>query len=79
VQSPQPGYVCAYSGFPIRHGDAVRKTWDGQTVLARFWEPRQPQDFVRTRPEHPLRTDATGAPADQFIGTDRPQVTADEL
>lgn len=79
VQSLQPGYICAYSGFPIKDGDEIRKTWDGLTVLARFWNPRQPQDFVRSKPETPLRTDATGQPPDRFIGEDVPQVTIDDL
>ncbi len=75
VQSLQPGYICALSGFTIRDGDETRKTWTGETVLARFWEPRHPQDFVRSRPETPLTTTAIGQPRDRFIGEDVPQVT----
>lgn len=38
--------LCDYSGFKVKSGD-VRRTWDGFVVATRFWEPRQPQDFVR--------------------------------
>jgi hypothetical protein len=38
--------ICDYSGFKIRASDA-RITWDGLLVHKKFWEPRQPQDFVR--------------------------------
>ena len=38
--------ICDYSGFKIRRSEA-RMTWDGYLVRADFWEPRQPQDFVR--------------------------------
>jgi hypothetical protein len=40
--------ICDYSGFKIKRSDA-RRTWDGYLVDKRFWEPRQPQDFVRGR------------------------------
>lgn len=40
--------VCDYSGFKIRRSEA-RMTWRGYLVRKDFWEPRQPQDFVRGR------------------------------
>lgn len=71
--------VCDYSGFTVKAGDRVRKTWDGLTVLDRFWEPRQPQDFVRSRPESAERKQGTPRAPDRFIGEDVPQVTAADL
>lgn len=34
-------------------GDEARKTWDGLWVCPQHWEPRQPQDFVRSVREDP--------------------------
>lgn len=54
--------ICDLSGFKVKASETVLR-WDGQRVLKRFSEPRQPQDFVRgvkdnpnvpwTRPEQP--------------------------
>lgn len=54
--------ICAWSGFKIWASDAV-KQWDGQYVLKRFCDQRNPQDFVKgvadyqtvpwTNPEQP--------------------------
>lgn len=38
--------VCDLSGFECKASE-TRLRWDGLRVLARFWEERQPQDFVR--------------------------------
>ena len=52
-----PGYqagnhwvVCDNCGFDIRAAD-IRETWDGRQVCPSDWEPRQPQDFVRSKQE----------------------------
>lgn len=68
TQEPNSVTICAYSGFRIREGDQVRRTWDGHLVLARFWEPRHPQDFVRARPDT-RETPSQGMlrPEDQFV------------
>jgi hypothetical protein len=34
-------------------GSELRKTWQGFMVCPEHWEPRQPQDFVKSVPEHP--------------------------
>jgi hypothetical protein len=54
--------VCDLSGFEGKASEFALR-WDGLRVLRRFWEERQPQDFVRgmkddpsvpwTRPETP--------------------------
>lgn len=76
---PPDSIVCDYSGVRVRQGDQLRRTWDGFNVLSRHWEPRHPQDFVRSRPEATSTTQANQRPPDQFIGTDLPQVLPDDL
>lgn len=43
--------ICDYSGFKVK-ASRCKKTWDGFLVDRRFWEPRQPQDFVRGRKDN---------------------------
>jgi len=76
---PPDSIVCDYSGVRVRAGDKLRRTWDGYNVLAKYWEPRHPQDFVRSRPEATSTTQGNTRPADLFIGSDLPQVTTDDL
>jgi hypothetical protein len=40
--------VCDSCGFDIR-ADDIRETWDGRLVCPSDWEPRHPQDFVRSK------------------------------
>jgi hypothetical protein len=42
--------ICAWSGFKIWNTDAVRQ-WDGEYVLKRFCDERNPQDFVKGVPD----------------------------
>ena len=42
--------VCDSCGFDIRSSD-IRETWDGRLVCPSDWEPRHPQDFVRSKEE----------------------------
>ena len=70
--------ICDYSGFKIKRSEA-RMTWDGYLVRSDFWEPRQPQDFVRGRRDKisvaPGQT--RGESTDDFL-TDN-EVTAGDL
>jgi hypothetical protein len=70
--------ICDYSGFKIKRSEA-RMTWDGYLVKACFWEPRQPQDFVRgTRDKISVTPGQTrGESTDDFL-TDN-EVTVDSL
>lgn len=52
--------VCDSCGFDIRAFD-IKETWDHRQVCPTCWEPRQPQDFVRTKQDTiaaqgPIRT-----------------------
>lgn len=40
--------VCDNCGFDIRAQD-IRETWDHRLVCPADWEPRHPQDFVRSK------------------------------
>ena len=65
-----PGYqpmnhwvVCDSCGFDIRAED-IKETWDHRMVCPSDWEPRHPQDFVRSKQDHiraegPVRPDPT--------------------
>ena len=42
--------ICDRSGFKVK-ASQTRKEWNNLRVRKDLWEPRQPQDFVRTRPD----------------------------
>lgn len=70
--------ICDYSGFKIRRSEA-RRTWDGYLVRKDFWEPRQPQDFVRGRRDKISVTpgETRGESTDDFLTAN--EVTVDDL
>ena len=55
---------CDRSGFTC-YASECKKTWDGFFVKKEFWEPRHPQDFVRSRED------------DTSVEIPRQQVTVD--
>lgn len=71
-----PKFICDRSGFVGHEGDMV-KQWDGQMVLSRFAETRQPQDFpAKPRIERPVRNARPEGP-DVFLSPG--DVTAGDL
>lgn len=67
----RPGdyYVtCDASGFKVRRSDCKR-TWDNRLVHRDYYEPRQPQDFVRGRTDKIAVDEARPEPDDQFLDT----------
>jgi hypothetical protein len=50
-----------------RKGSELRLTWDNLYVCPEHWEPRQPQDFVRSILENP-NPPFVRNPLDTFIG-----------
>ena len=70
--------VCDLSGFTVNKGEIMRKTWDGYSVLERFWEPRHPQDMVRAKPERTEPKQGKPRPDDEFIDILAP-ITPDDL
>lgn len=55
--------VCDHSGFVCLKSE-TRKMWNGMIVRKDFWEPRQPQDFIPSRPEKPGPLDVRNEQAD---------------
>lgn len=66
------------SGFRFR-AERTKKEWNGLLVADRFWEARQPQDFVRGVADNQTVPDARIRPAFQFIGPAESTLSADAL
>lgn len=49
-------------------GSQLKQTWQGNWTCQRCWEPRQPQDFVRSIAEHPTPPFVRN-PEDLFLPT----------
>jgi len=60
--SGQWSFICDSCGQKLKSGVA-RERWDGFRVCPECWEPRHPQDFLRTKPDN------------QSIPWSRPQTT----
>jgi len=56
---------CARCGGKFK-ASQLRKQWQGYYVCSDDWEPRQPQDFVRSIREHP-EVPWSQNPADVFV------------
>lgn len=55
----------------------VQREWTGQTVDKRSWEPRHPQDLIRSIPDRQDVPDPNPEAADTFLGTN--EVVASDL
>lgn len=67
--------VCQLSGFKYKRGVLIRR-WDGLWVHPDFNEPKHPQEFVRSRPEH-LTGSIRPEQEDVFLTTN--EVQAEDL
>ncbi len=67
--------MCQRSGFNFPANELVRE-WTGLLVHPRFMDKRNPQDFLKARPEDRPPRDVSPEPADVFIST---QVTQGDL
>lgn len=68
--------VCDSCGFDIRAQD-IRETWDHRLVCPSDWEPRHPQDFVRSKYDDMSAKGPVRPPApDVFIDTCDIAITA---
>jgi len=48
---PKPNYlICDRTGFRVPVSEGLVEEWTGAMVRKSSWEPRHPQDFVRSRP-----------------------------
>lgn len=56
--------ICDRTGFKVKRSDC-RKQWDNKIVRKESWEPRHPQDLLRSRPDRQQvadpRSDSPGA------------------
>lgn len=68
--------ICDYSGFKILRSEA-RMTWDGYLVKKEFWEPRQPQDFVKGRKDDQTVPITRSEQSDKFLTNN--EVSRDDL
>ena len=53
-----------------RKASTLRRHWQGYYVCPEHWEPRQPQDFVRSVPDLMTVPWAQSKPKDKFLGED---------
>ena len=69
--------VCDRSGFKCKRSEC-RETWDGYLVRKDFWEPRHPQDFVRSTKDDPEPV-PDARPRTRVYIQDDEQITTDDL
>ena len=68
--------ICDYSGFRVTVDEGLVQNYYGWKTRQKDWEPRHPQDLVRTRTED-LRGSERPEQDDVFLATN--EVTADSL
>lgn len=68
--------ICDYSGFKVKRSE-TRLTWNGFLVRKDLWEPRHPQDFLKSRKDKQSVSIARPEKADYFLSTN--EVTPDSL
>ena len=71
-----PWCICDRTGFKVRMSD-TRKEWNGLRVWKKAWEPRHPQDLVRSVPDRQVVKDARPEQTDYFLSDN--EVTAEDL
>lgn len=64
---------CDRCGKKIK-GSEARRTWQNYYVCPEHWEPRQPQDFVRSIVEHPTPAFVRNPP-DTYLSTPEAIIT----
>ena len=67
TDNPSNYLICQRSGFRVSVEEGLMQTWDGLWVRKEDWEPRHPQDFVRSRPETNQRGSVSPEQPDSFI------------
>lgn len=77
IGAPEQLLICDRSGFKIDIKQGLKKTWDNFMVRKESWEPRQPLDFVRTKPERGQKGSPRPEQEDVFLDTN--DVSADDL
>lgn len=67
---------CDRTGFK-RKASMCRKEWNNLIVQKGSWEPRHPQDFIRSRPDRQQVPDPRVPGEDNFLSTN--EVQAEDL
>ena len=67
---------CDRTGFKVKRSQC-RKEWNNMIVRKESWEPRHPQDLLRSRPDRQQVADPRSESEDVFLGVN--EVTADSL
>lgn len=68
--------ICDRTGYKIK-ASRSRTEWNGSRVRAESWEPRHPQDLIRSIPDHQDVADPNPEPTDTFLGDN--DVSASDL
>lgn len=68
--------LCERTGQKVKASN-TRKEWNNRIVRTESWEPRQPQDLIRSRPDNQQVADPRTEPADVFATTN--EVKAEDL
>ncbi len=68
--------ICDRTGFKIKSTN-IRKEWTGQSVRTQSWEPRHPQDLIRSIPDRQDVEDPNPESEDTFLAVG--EVTVSDL
>ena len=68
--------ICDRTGFKVKASWA-HKEWNGNTVRNESWEPRHPQDLIRSIPDRQDVPDPNPEAEDTFLAVG--DVTVDDL
>lgn len=68
--------ICERTGFKVK-STRTRKEWTGATVRTESWEPRHPQDLIRSVQDDQSVPDPNPEPEDVFLGDN--DVSASDL
>lgn len=68
--------LCDRTGFKVK-STQVRKQWDGLVVRSESWEPRHPQDLIRSVQDHQAVADPRPEDPDYFLTTN--EVSTEDL
>lgn len=64
--------ICQRTGKKIKNTDA-QKEWNNLIVRKESWEPRHPQDLIRSRPDRQQVPDPRTEQEDVFLATNEVQ------
>ena len=68
--------ICDRTGFKVKSSQ-MKKEWTGSSVRSQSWEPRHPQDLIRSIPDRQDVADPNPEQADTFLAVG--DVTVDDL